>query len=75
MRFPEYGEDLIGKVCVCSMGRLGLVVCRRVLPWGMSWCGVGLDGQGYWTSREPAVIFEDIVYYENALRPRNGCGS
>jgi len=62
-------EDLVGKVARCSKGRLGVITGHRKLLWGRSWIGVGLDGQGFWTSRNPTIESESIVQYAESLIP------
>lgn len=55
------GRDLRGKVAVCSKGRPGLVTGAKLLPWGPSWVGIGLDdGPIQWASRDPFVITDDL---------------
>ena len=50
-------EDLTGKWAVCGMGRLGRIEGRKVLDWGLSWIGTGIDGRP-WSSRNPKVLAE-----------------
>lgn len=63
------GRDLRGKVAVCSKGRPGLITGAKLMPWGPSWVGVGLDdGHGptitrvrvAWASRSPFVIADSL---------------
>jgi len=58
MRMPNKDENLIGKVCVCSVGRSAIVVGRQIFSWGEAWVGLGLDGKGTWASIEPCIIAE-----------------
>ncbi len=67
MRVPDTTEHLIGKVCVCSIGRLAIVTGLEDMPWGTVWAGVGLDGHGLWCSRSPIVISESIEEYYETL--------
>jgi hypothetical protein len=71
MRMPNEGEDLTGKVCVCSLGRAAIVTGRKMLPWGESWVGLGLDGRGVgkvlWASTNPCVIAESGQEYHDRL--------
>lgn len=53
----EKEESLVGRWAVCSQGRVGKIEDRKVLEWGPSWVGVGLDGRP-WASRQPMVIAE-----------------
>lgn len=60
--------DYIGKVCVCSIGRLGLVTGKTIAPWGETYYGAGLDGHGLWMSRKPVVVIaESIEEYADRL--------
>jgi len=70
MRIPEPDEDLIGKVCVCSVGRPAVVVGKRTFSWGMSWVGLGLDGKGVWASTQPCVIAENGAEFHDKLIDR-----
>lgn len=47
--------DLRGRWALCNAGRIGLIQDRKQLAWGLSWVGVGLDGQP-WASRRPRLI-------------------
>ena len=64
-------EDLVGKVCVCSMGRLAVVLGRTTKPWGETCWGVGLDGKGIWFSRAPIVIADSLAEYGERLLRAN----
>lgn len=55
-------EDLIGRVGICSHGRIGIITGRAVLPWGDSWVGIGIDGKD-WASRNPIVIAKSVEEY------------
>lgn len=46
---------LIGRWAVCSKGRIGRIIRRKQLEQGLSWVGVGLDGNP-WASPNPQVI-------------------
>lgn len=86
MRFPEKDEDLTGRVCVCSTGRIGVVSGRGYLLKGPGctekpnppteridgWEGVGFDGKGTWFSSGPVVAFESVTDFHNALKTRFG---
>ena len=53
---------MVGKVSKCGRGRLGWVTDRKKgsYPNGQIeqyWVGIGLDGKGPWTSRDPEVVF------------------
>jgi len=49
-------ENMIGKVGICSNGRPGLITHRKLLPWGESWVGIGLDNGSVWSSRSPRLL-------------------
>lgn len=56
--------DLIGKVCKCSRGTVGVVLASRKLKWGESWTGLKLDnGNGLWASRKPKIVANSIQEY------------
>ena len=55
-------EHLVGKVAICSKGRIGVITGRATLPWGESWVGVGFDGK-QWASRSPSVIADNVNDY------------
>lgn len=59
MRNPRSNENLIGKVCMCAAGRLGLVTHKV----GNQWRGQGLDGRLNWLSVCPLIIAEDLKEY------------
>ncbi len=52
---------MIGKICRCSLGRPGIVLGRRRMPWGESWTGIGLDNGNLWLSREPVEMNPEEV--------------
>ncbi|GMV06743.1 MAG: hypothetical protein AMXMBFR53_30180 [Gemmatimonadota bacterium] len=56
----ERQEDLTGRWAVCSIGRIGRIEGRKMLEWGESWVGTGLDGEP-WASRTPRVLRDDQV--------------
>lgn len=47
--------NMLGKLAICSKGRIGFVTGRKELPWGLSWIGMGLDGTD-WASRDPIAL-------------------
>lgn len=59
-------QSLIGKVGICGKGRPGLITGQKELPWGLSWIGDGLDGQGEWASRNPTIIANSVEEYNAA---------
>ena len=60
-------ENLVGRWAVCARGRVGKIEDRKVLEWGLSWVGTGLDGRP-WASRRPVIITEsDAVLLEHSL--------
>jgi len=54
---------MFGKVCACSLGRIGVVVGFGRVPWGETYIGMGLDGKGLWFSRKPIVIADSLEEY------------
>lgn len=80
-RMSTAGEDLAGKVCACSIGRVGVVhsvgeVVFATGGGGTYHKGFGLDGNGLWASNvdKPVVILADSLkeYGERvAARPAN----
>lgn len=75
MRMPEKDEDLVGKVCVCSVGRIAVVTHKGTIndigdkP---LWMGIGLDGLGTWASSGPAVAAETLKEFHNRITDRFG---
>ena len=60
-------EDLTGKWAVCGKGRLGRIEGQKMLDWGLSWVGTGLDGQP-WASRKPVLLSaHDATLLESAI--------
>lgn len=72
MRMAHKGEDLVGKVCVCSVGRPAIVVGRKSFDFGDCWIGLGLDGKGTWASTSPAVVAESGEEFHDRLLDRFG---
>lgn len=80
MRIPESAENLIGKVCVCSVGRPAIVTGESYISdqqYGepqthvtRSWSGLGLDGKGIWASCNPCVIAESGQDFHDKLISR-----
>lgn len=70
MRLPLPAEDLVGKVCVCSVGRVAVVVGQKTFDWGQAWVGLGLDGKGTWASKEPAIVAESAIEFHDRLVER-----
>lgn len=71
--FPE-----VGKVAVCSLGRVGVIVDRKELTFsngdkGTMWVGMGFDGKGLWASSDPFVIAESLKEYTERIleKPSN----
>ena len=68
----------VGKVAVCSLGRVGVITDRKELTFsnqdkGVMWVGMGFDGKGLWASSEPIVIAESLKDYCNRIltKPSN----
>lgn len=72
MRIASEGENLVGKVCVCSIGRVAVVTGERQFDWGHAYVGLGLDGKGTWASRRPCVIAETMDEFRAKLDERFG---
>ena len=79
MRMPEKNEDLVGKVCVCTVGRPFIVTGKMGAEHGIkrevlagSWCGLGLDGKGTACSSNPCVIAESGQGFHDKLLKRFG---
>ena len=70
MRIPEKTEDLIGKICVCSVGRAFLVVGKQKYAWGDAWVGLGFDGKGTACSSNPCVVAENAAEFWHKLSSR-----
>lgn len=49
-------EDMIGKVCVCSHGRIGIVKSFRQDSQGILYEGERFFGGGAWQSRRPLIL-------------------
>jgi hypothetical protein len=79
-------EDLVGKVCVCSTGRVGLVTSKGSIevpdrsedgcPLDTvevhGWHGIGLDGKGTWFSSAPVIVAENAEEFRQRLSDRFG---
>lgn len=72
MRLPATNEDLVGKVCVCTVGRPFIVTGKHAFDWGEAWVGLGLDGKGTACSTDPAVIAESGQEFHDKLLKRFG---
>lgn len=88
MRIPAHEEHLVGKVCICSIGRIGLVTGRErigLVPGRerinfeksgegekLYWVGVGFDGKGTWASERPVVVHDDPEDFRVKLQQRFG---
>ena len=70
MRRAEENEDLVGKVCVCSVGRPFIVTGKHTFSFGESWVGLGLDGKGTVASTLPCVIAESGQEFHDKLLSR-----
>jgi hypothetical protein len=72
MRLPGVDESLVGKVCVSSNGRVGVVTGQRTGESGQAWVGMGFDGKGTWVSSSPAVTAENVADFRERLISRFG---
>lgn len=85
MRLPKENEDLRGKVCICSVGRLFIVTGRTTIklmdkreafqsrPEELEgWCGLGLDGKGTAFGTSPCIVAENGQEFHDKLLKRFG---
>lgn len=78
MRMPSETENLIGKVCVCSIGRVAIVTGKGEFQSAADgiircWQGLGLDGKGTWASVTPVVVAETgQEFHDKLLKRFNG---
>jgi len=72
MRMPHAGENLRGYVCVCSVGRVAIVVGKQMFDFGEAWVGLGLDGKGTWASTKPCILAESGIEFHDKLLGRFG---
>lgn len=78
MRLPKENEDLVGKICVSSVGRPFIVTGRLGSEHELhasldgSWCGIGFDGKGTACSGTPCVIAESGQEFHDKLLSRFG---
>ena len=78
MRLPNENENLVGKVCVCTVGRPFIVTGRLGSEHKLNasldgfWCGLGLDGKGTACSSNPVIIAESGQEFHDKLLYRLG---
>ena len=73
MRISNENEDLVGKVCVCSIGRPFIVTGKHTFDFGECWVGLGLDGKGTVASQNPIILAESgQEFHDKLLRRFNG---
>jgi len=79
MRMPNENENLVGKVCVCSVGRPFIVTGQHEFTFGEGsdgvvdcWVGLGLDGKGTVASSTPCIIAESGQEFHDKLLERFG---
>ena len=76
MRFLKEGENLEGKVCVCTVGRPFIVTGTKddfdFAPGVKFWTGLGLDGKGTACSSNPVIIAESGQEFHDTLVKRFG---
>lgn len=70
-------QNMAGKVCVCSIGRVGVVTELGEVQFDESgsvkgWKGFGLDGMGLWFSDRPIVIADSLKEYAQMVEDRPG---
>lgn len=62
-------QDFTGMVCVCSVGRVGIVSGQK----GDAWVGIGIDGNGLWMSSSPHILAHTLDEYVKRLEDRPNC--
>ncbi len=78
MRLPTRNENLVGKICVCSIGRIGIVTGEGEFTSAVNnevikcWKGLGLDGKGVWASTAPCIVAESGQEFADKLSARFG---
>lgn len=78
MRIPDVDENLVGKVGVCSVGRVAIITGKtEFAPEGKTepiacWAGIGFDGKGTWASTKPAIVAESGEEFHDRLKNRFG---
>jgi len=71
-------ENLVGKVCICSTVRIGIVTSKghvtveegeykHHIP---GWHGIGLDGKGAWFSSNPVITAESAEEFRERIVQR-----
>ena len=74
----ESGENLTGKIAVCSTGRVAIITGTKELTINRTgekipvYCGIGFDGKGTWASTQPCVVAEDAEEFRAKLEKRFG---
>lgn len=61
MRIASINENLAGSVCICSLGRVGVVSHFENVKFPNGdqkhvWTGMGLDGRGLWATGQSQVV-------------------
>ena len=77
-RVAPIGENLIGKVCICSLGRVGIVAMRSTVTFqngdvAECWTGMGFDGNGLWATSansDVVVLDETLSAYMERVKNR-----
>ncbi len=81
MRHPNRGEDLVGMVCVCSVGRVAIVTAPGAITVQQpgdppaqiqGWHGIGIDGFGTWFSSSPIILSPSAEAFRLKLDERFG---
>jgi len=67
MRFANKNEDLVGKVAVCSVGRVAIITGKERFNFHESWVGIGFDGKGTWASKNPCIVAESGEEFREKL--------
>jgi len=73
MRIADSNENLVGKVCVCSIGRPFIVTGTHTFEFGEARVGLGLDGKGTVASTHPIILAETgQEFHDKLLKRFNG---
>jgi len=70
MRLGNKNENLVGKVAVCSVGRVAIITGKKTFEFGETWVGIGLDGKGTWASKNPCIVSESGQEFHDKLYER-----
>jgi len=62
----EKGLDLVGRIAICSQGRIGVIGGRTTIRYddgteAVAWIGIGLFDEAPWSSRNPRVLSDEAA--------------